>query len=399
MSDPGARVLPILLIHPDAAERRSLEQALRRVSPSPVAIHEAASLAAGLESVRRGDPRIVVLLLSDQPDLALDLARAIRRPDRLILGLYNPLVMQAQAADFFRRAARAGVGDFVPLPAAEAELREALAATLAEPAAGAAAGQGKLICFFSHKGGVGTSTLALSTALTLAAEEERDGAVVLCDAALQLGSAAALLHLAPQLDVADLVRDLADLEAISTYLSVEEETGLRVLASPRDPREAEGISPEDLGRVLIALRRRFEVVVVDTPRGLDMLTLAVLDLAETIFVVTEPLAPTVAATARLLGLLAEQGLAGERVRIVLNRHSNAEWNLKERLVAEHLGRPVDHVVPYNEAVLLAASTGVPLVLRERRSNFGEAVSRLAQTVSGKEPPDVPAAPSRRLLWR
>lgn len=396
MTDPGTRVLSILLIHPDAAERRALDQALRRVSLFPVAITEAASLAAGLESVRRGDPRVVVLLLSDQPDLALDLAREVRRPDRLILGLYNPLVMQAQAADFFRRAARAGVGDFVPLPAAEAELREALAAALEAPSREADSRQGKLVCFFSHKGGVGTSTLALSTALALAATEEREGSVVLCDAALQLGSAAALLQLTPELDIADLVRDLASLEAISTYLTVEEDTGLRVLASPRDPREAERISPEDLGRVLIALRRRFEVVVVDTPRGLDLLTLAVLDLAETIFVVTEPIAPTVAATARLLDLLAEEGLAGERVRIVLNRYSTSEWNLRDRLVAEHLGRPVDHVVPYNEMVLLAASTGIPLVLREKRSNFVEAVSRLAQAVSGREPDG--AAP-RRLLWR
>lgn len=394
MTDPGARVLPILLIHPDAAERRSLEQALRRVSPAPVAIYEAASLAAGLESVGRSDARIVVLLLSDQPDLALDLARAVRRPDRLILGLYNPLLMQAQAIDFFRRAARAGVGDFVPLPAADAELREALAAALAAPSREADSRQGKLICFFSHKGGAGTSTLALSTALALA--EESEGGVVLCDAALQLGSAAALLHLAPELDIADLVRDLDSLEAISTYLTVEEETGLRVLASPRDPREAERISPEDLGRVLIALRRRFETVVVDAPRVLDLLTLAVFDLAETIFVVTEPLAPTVAATARLLDLLAEQGLAGERVRVVLNRYSTAEWNLRDRLVAEHLGRPVDFVIPYNEMVLVAASTGVPLMLREKKSNFAEAVSRLAQAVSGKE---AEGPGPRRLLWR
>lgn len=394
MTDPGARVLPILLIHPDAAERRSLEQALRRVSPAPVAIYEAASLAAGLESVGRSDARIVVLLLSDQPDLALDLARAVRRPDRLILGLYNPLLMQAQAIDFFRRAARAGVGDFVPLPAADAELREALAAALAAPSPEADSRQGKLICFFSHKGGAGTSTLALSTALALA--EESEGGVVLCDAALQLGSAAALLHLAPELDIADLVRDLDALEAISTYLTVEEETGLRVLASPRDPREAERISPEDLGRVLIALRRRFETVVVDAPRVLDLLTLAVFDLAETIFVVTEPLAPTVAATARLLDLLAEQGLAGERVRVVLNRYSTAEWNLRDRLVAEHLGRPVDFVIPYNEMVLVAASTGVPLMLREKKSNFAEAVSRLAQSVSGKE---AEGPGPRRLLWR
>jgi pilus assembly protein CpaE len=304
--------------------------------------------------------------------------------------------MQGQAAEFFRRAARAGVGDFVPLPAAESELREALAAALAAPAREGAGPQGKLVAFFSHKGGVGTSTLAVSTALALAAAQEREGSVVLCDAALQFGSAAALLRLSPELDVADLVRDLAALEAISAYLTVEPETGLRVLASPRDPRDAEQISPEDLGRVLIGLRRRFEVAVVDLPPVLDLLTLAVLDLAETIFVVTEPLAPTVAATARLLDLLTEQGLTGERVRLVLNRSSTAEWNLRDRLVAEHLGRPVDHVIPYNDAVLVAASSGVPLVLRDRKSNFSEAVSRLAQAISGKEPN---VAAPRRMLWR
>jgi pilus assembly protein CpaE len=153
-----------------------------------------------------------------------------------------------------------------------------------------------------------------------------------------------------------------------------------VLAGPKDPRAAEKISPEDLGRALIALRRRFGLVVVDTPTTLDLLSLAVLDLAETIVLVTEALAPTVVASRIWLDLLTEQGVARDRVRVVLNRHSSAAGTLSERTVAEHLGRPIDLIVPDHEAVRPAGATGSPMVLAQPKTAFSQAVSRLAETI-------------------
>ncbi len=365
----------VLIVHPEAATRRSLDQALRRITGGAAAVYEAASLAEGLQAVRGLDPRVVFLDLDEERGLALEVARESRREGRLLVGLYNPLMARDGEIAFLRQAVRAGIGDFVPLPASDAELGSTLDAVSAAAAEHEAVAEGRAVVFFSHKGGVGTTTLAVNTSLALA---QQTAGVALCDAVVQFGTTPAFLGLLPDRDLLDLVRDLDRIAALPAYLTDAPETALRVLASPRDPAAAERIAPEDLSRVLIALKRRFGLVVVDTPPRLDALTLAVLDLAELVVVVTEAITPTIVTTARFLELLAELGIGGDRVRVVLNRHSSFEGNLPEALVSQKLGRPVDHVVPYDKAAVVAANRGEPMVLHRPKAAFSQAVRRLAE---------------------
>ncbi len=376
----GHRIQRILVLHPEAETRGQIEEALRTASEGPITVFEAESLTEGFDAVRRFDPSCVLLDLSEQRQLAFELAREARRLDRLIIGLYNPLLMRARQDDFFRAAARAGVRDFVPVPVSADELAAALAAGRRDAEPDSGPGEGRLISFVRCKGGVGTTTLAVNVAVSLAAAEVFEDGVALCDAGVQFGNAASFLGVVPELDLADLVHHIDDVEALSTYLYRHPDTGLRLLAGPRDPREAETISPEDLSRVLIALRQRFGLVIVDCPAHLDLLTLAVLDLSESILVVTEAITPTVIATAAFLELLDEQGF-GDRVQVILNRHSGADGVLPGRMVTEELGRPVDHVLLEDKAVTAGVSRGTPVVLGKARAEFSKAVARLAEELA------------------
>lgn len=381
MNAASAAVSRILVVHPEPAQRQNLEQTLRRVVDGPATVYQAASPAAGLEAARRLEPSVVLLDLEAERSLALEIARETRRPDRLLIGLYNPLLLpDAQAASFFRQAARAGIADFVPLPAGEAELKAALAAADGRHETRTTAGEGRLVVFVSPKGGVGTTTLAASVALSLVASGTVDGGVALCDAAVPFGTAAALLGVAPNRDLADLVRDLDDLKALGSYLTSEERSHLALLAAPRDPYSAQEITPEQLGRALILLRRRFARVVVDGPAGLDLMGLAAIDLAERVYVITEAWTPTVLATARFLRLLEEQELGGDRLRLVLNRYSDQE-DLSADLVAEQAGRPLDFVVPFEPEVLQAGNRGEPVVLTRPDGPFARAAAGIAEDVA------------------
>jgi pilus assembly protein CpaE len=374
MSAAGSRVLSALVVHPEAATRRLLVDGLRRVLPE-VSLHaaEAPNAVQALQIAGWLDPRIVLLDLSAERQLALDAARALRRSGRSILGLYNPMLAADRGAELFRIGARSGVSDFVALPASDAELLAALSAL--ENGGGESRRVARVLAFVAAQGGSGTTTLATSSALLLAGSRSA-GSVVLCDAALQFGNAAAHLGLAADRDLIDLLRDLDAASTLTPYLLHHAETGLNVLAPPREASEAERVSPEDLSRVLVALRRRFETVVVDLPAQVDLRTLAALDLADRIWVVTEAVTPAVVSTARLLGLLEEVGLA-ERVRVVVNQYSSYEGNLSEGVVAQRLGRPVDRVVPYDRAVVVAANRGTPSLLGQRRGAFAEAIGELA----------------------
>ena len=376
--DDSGQVVRIFILHPEATTRDAIDSALRRVCSFPVSIYQTGSLTEGFERARRLAPRVMVLDLSQDRNLAFDLLRGARAADLLVVGLYNPLLLREGEGEFFRQATRAGIDDFVPLPASEEELREALAGALGEAGDGGVQREGRVVSFISCKGGVGSTTLAVNGSALLAASGEIDGDVALCDAAVQLGNVAAFLGLAPDRDLADLVDGLDDLRALSTYLSRHRETGLRVLASPRDPRDAERIAPDDMSRVLVSLRRRFELVVVDCPPVLDLLTLAVLDLSETVFAVTEGITPTILGTSTFLELLEEQGFGRSRVRVVLNRHSTTEGVLPRRMVEEQLGRPIDHLLPDDKAALGAVARGTPVVMSRPKAPLSAAIGELAE---------------------
>lgn len=365
----------VLVVHPEAEVRASLEDCLRNGAPKPLIVESAPSLADGLRRCRAFRPHVVFVDLGAERSLVLETVRELRAPGRLVVGLYNPLVLRGDLP-FFRDATRAGVGDFIPLPASESELLAAVVAV--DGRDGRAASEGRVIAFFSQQGGVGTTTLAVNTALLMAGADQVKGKVALCDAAVQFGGAVSFLGLKAQRDLADLVRDPQGVAALPACLTEEPASGLKVLAAPRDPVEGDRITPEDMTRVLIELRRRFDWVIVDTPPTLDLLTLAVLDSADRIFVVTEAVTPTILGTGRLLKLLNEERLGPGRVRIILNRFNGFEGNLSERTVAEQLGREVNHVVPYDRAFVTAATRGKPILLGRPSSSVEGAFSAIGQ---------------------
>jgi Flp pilus assembly CpaE family ATPase len=374
---PG-RTDRVLIVHPEPAVRQEVESVLRRVHRHSIAVRQATDAGTAIRIGREYDPSIIFLDLTRERALALSLARELRRPDRLLIGLFNPLLGgddRASEGELFREAVRAGVGDFVPLPLSAEELAAAL---VAKPEAAASIQEGRAVAFFSHQGGVGTTTLAVNTALALR-NGEGSRSVALLDANVQFGCAAAHLGLVPERDLGDAIAEL-EVGTMFPLPTAAPLSDIAVLASPLDPRTAQRITPEGLSRLLIELRRRYQMVVIDTAPVLDLLTLSVLDLSETVVVVTEGTAPTIAGTARLLRMLETLGFGEERVQLALNRHRSVADVLPPDLIAGQLGRAVDHLVPFLLPVAVGTHRGVPALLDRGAARFAESIRRLAQDV-------------------
>ena len=362
----------VLIIHSDPAVRSDIEAVLRRVHKNSIAVRHAAQAGAAIQIARDYDPRIILLDLGQEKALALSVARELRRPDRLLIGLFNPHLDSGNGADgeFLRQAVRAGIGDFIPLPFSEVEAGAALA-TL--PHATPATNEGRAITFFSHQGGVGTTTLAVNTALALAGGEPARNVAVI-DANVQFGCVAAHLGIVPERDLAD------DFDLGSPLPVAGPPPGISVLTSPLDPHAAQSVTPENLSRAIIEMQRQFQVVVIDTAPVLDLIALAVLDLSETIVVVTDGSAPTIAGTARLLRILGSLGFGDERVRLVVSRYRREADVLTPEVISSQLERPVDHVVPFAWPVAVGTHRGMPALFERGAAQFGDAVRRLARDV-------------------
>ncbi len=366
-----------LVIHPDGSVRREIESALRRVSNHPVAARHAASAGVALQVAREHDPRIVLLDLEHERAVSLAVAKELRRSGRFIIGLLNPLLQGDGSAEFLRHAVRSGVNEFVALPLADAELAAAMESL---PDTEGVADEGRAIAFFGHQGGVGTTSLAINCAFAIATERRR---VALLDANVQFGSVAAQLGVVPENDLSHAIRDVT-VGAVLPLTVVGRDPSIAIAASPSDFLAAESISPQELGRILIELRRSFDTVVVDTAPVLDALALVVLDLCESVVVVTEPNSPTIAGTGRLLRMLADLGFNGRRVRLVINKYRSASDVVPPEIVAEQLGHEVDHVIPFVAPVAAAAHRGVPALFERAAVPFREPLLKLAKDISRKE---------------
>jgi pilus assembly protein CpaE len=311
-------------------------------------------------------------------------------------------------ADYLRRSMLAGAREFLVKPFSSDELtasirqvytreREKLSRMGAMPvmaaggagAAGAAASEdgggrdGQVIAIFSPKGGVGRTTVAVNVAV--AAATELGKSVVLMDGSFQFGDVGVLLNLNPKnKSIADLVPELeaGEPESLDTFV-INHSAGIRVLLAPPSPEMAELITPQGVKRVLDALRRNHDLVIVDCTSTFNDTTLAILDSADVVLTMLS-LEITSIKNMRLFLEVADQlGYEPNKVKLVLNR-ADSSLGIRVADVESSIGRKVDHtIVSDGRSVVYALNRGVPFFLSNREAQVSQDILRLAQSVAGE----------------
>jgi pilus assembly protein CpaE len=237
----------------------------------------------------------------------------------------------------------------------------------------------------SNKGGVGKSTLSVSVGCALAVRHP--GRVLLIDVSLQLGVCATHLDLKPATTLVDALRERDRLdETLLRQLATAHDSGLHLLAAPEDAVAGSQIDDDLIARVITLARRAYDYVIVDSYPLLDRVMMSTLDLSDRAYLVGESVVPTVLGLAKLVQLLDNLGFPADRQRIILNRFTNSAGNLKAADVAERLGRPVDHLLPFQSQVIVAANLGRPYILGARRffSGFARGVDRIVAEIENMQ---------------
>lgn len=398
MSGPS---LQLLVVSADPALRGEIEAALPAAFQGRVVLRQDRDLHSALETARVREPTLVAVGL--ERDLgalrAFTTELAAVAPGCVVVGVHERHVAAADGSEsaFVIDAMRAGVRDFLRRPVSSTELQEVLARVLeSAPAAGAAGGAapgGRVVSFHSTKGGVGKSTLSISTACALAMR--RPDRVLLVDASLQLGVCAAALDVEAPHSLVEAVRERDRLDPVMLHqLASPSPSGVRLLAAPLDAVEAAEVTEETFARIVTLARRAFDFVVIDTFPMLDGLILSALDLSDLVYVVNQGTVPDVIGAAQLLKVMDQIGIGRPRRRVVLNQnHPPFPGQLTARDVEERLGQEVDHLVPYEKRLLTALNLGEPYILRAPAGRgFGRALHAIADEVEALARPRGPATP-------
>ncbi len=389
----------ILLLESDAALAGRIQAILTAVGHEIVTIDDPAQLSERAANCQ--------LLLLDLPDSgsAEGACRSLRDDPALAP---IPLLCFTASADVEERVRllEAGADDVVSKPFDDRELEARVEALLLRfqrsrghapaPSDQPPVRAHQLAAFFSPKGGVGTTTLAVNTAVALA--ERQPGKVALVDLAIPIGQVSTHLDFAPRHSVAELVRDDTALADASLLRAAAEtyQRQLDVFALPLDPHQAEAIDADQVGHLLDSLRSTYLFVIADGGSALGPRSLALLQAADRVIVPTSAEISSLKAVGALLGQLAEHALA-DRAVIVLN-HVFAREMVRSRDIEETLGARIAIEVPYDAvSYVKAVNEGVPVVRGAPRTSAAEQINVLASIVSGETAPAAAPVPARRGL--
>jgi pilus assembly protein CpaE len=345
------------------------------------------------------------------PDVVLvDLDGALTIPEwleGLAQGLPQSLLLVCshnRDPDFLIRAMQAGVREFLPLPLRRQDLEAALvrAATakkrLHHPDEGR---PGWVVVLTSHKGGVGSTTVAVNLALALG--EQTGERVALVDLGRPFPDVGNFLDQEGPHTILDLAQNLAALDQ-SFIQRIMQPYGdkLSILYGCPDFKEMDAVDPETLEKMFEVLRGLYRWIVVDLSHWLDAFFFQSLKEADLVLLLTDLNVPDLRNLKKLWPTLQEwQQLNEKRLKVVVNRYSKGNGlELKDVEAITH--QPVFAALPSDYPVLIETlNQGTPLVKAAPRSPLTRGLQQLARQVAeeaGGIKAEAGATSARRKFW-
>jgi pilus assembly protein CpaE len=233
---------------------------------------------------------------------------------------------------------------------------------------------GKLICVLGPKGGIGKTITSCNLALALTL---RGNNTVLVDLDLQFGDVCLSLGLTPDTTIYDLAVSGGELDAekLDAFL-MRHPSGLRVLAAPARPDQAQSITTEFIADVYEVLKSSFDYVVVDTPPAFTPEVITSIDASHSVCMVGMLDALSLKNTRLGLETLELMGYDPDRVWTVLNR-ANTSVGINRTDVVSILGRVPDVLIPSHRDIARSVNEGAPVVISQKRSDAARAFDQLA----------------------
>jgi pilus assembly protein CpaE len=242
-------------------------------------------------------------------------------------------------------------------------------------------GEHQVIAVFSPKGGAGRTTVA--TNLALALHRETGGSVCLVDANLQFGDVGVLLNLNPKnRSMLDAVEGGEPDRDIINSVVIDHSTGIRVLLAPPSPEGADLVTPAYLRKMIETLHAGHDFVVVDLPAALNDHSLAMMDMADQIVVLTALEITTIKNVRLFLEVADQLEYDRSKIRLVVNRSDSAQ-GIRLADVEASIRRSIDgSIVSDGRLAVLAVNRGVPFVVSHPDGALSRDITKLARTLAG-----------------
>jgi len=391
---PAGEKIRILIVDDNTGTRENVSRLLYFEDDLEV-IGQAVNGRQGVEMAIELKPHIVLMDIN-MPDMD---GIAATKEMALQAAFSQVIIMSVQSdSHYMKRAMNAGARDFQPKPFTSEELVscirrvyniglpvyeqfEAIEKAKTEPApktkrkpADPEALAGPAVAVYSPKGGAGTSAIATNLAVMF---QQQHGDTVLLDGALQTGDISVHLNTRPQRSIADVVYDGdAELDLISDVL-LSHHSGLKLLLAPPQPELAETINGKMVMDIIKELKENYKFVLTDTTPQLNDTTLAILEAADYILVITTPELPAIKSVKLFLELAEQLEFDPARLFVVINR-ADMPGGIKPAQIEKVLQLKHTFRVPNDPKLHVALNRGASICLTEPGAPSAAAITALAR---------------------
>ena len=329
--------------------------------------------------IDQSQPDVALISLDADPEKALNLVQQVHTSHPTC----NLFVASAsQEGSLILRAMRAGSTEFLNHPV---EIDDMLAALERVGAGGGGDGAGasssRIISVAGVSGGIGSTSLAINLACSLA--KDAPGSVNIIDLDFALGDADVWLDIIPDYTIQDVAENISRLDYSLLKRSLSKhECGAFLLPRPVHMDDRLPVSAEELRRIAALLKATFPYMVFDLSKSFNSLDMAAMELSDDILVVTQLDLPSLRNVVRLTQFLDERDDLRSKVRVIVNRLGLGDKQISLSKALETIGRETFWQVPNDYAVMVESrNNGVPLVMQAPKAKVTRSIIDLANALA------------------
>lgn len=301
------------------------------------------------------------------------------------------IIMSVQSeADYLKKAMFSGAKEYIIKPFDYNNLIETIESTYVkykslrtDPVAAVnKVRNSRVFTFFSSKGGVGKSILALNLAIVFS--KYVDKKILLIDMDLQFGDISMLVNRYNEKTILDMVEEgqTESYEVIKPFL-YKYNSNCDILFAPRKPEAAEYITKDNIDKIVKAVKSQYDIIVVDTGVNFNDNTLFVLDIAEKILLVSTMEIVALKNTKLGLKVMESLGYGKEKVKLVINRF-NTDYGISKKEIEAAFKDGIFATIPDEEkTVINAINSGQPVCEDNKylKTKFGSALAAMCKELN------------------
>ncbi len=243
----------------------------------------------------------------------------------------------------------------------------------------------RVITIASGKGGVGKTTITANLGVALSHFGER---TIVLDADIAMANLELILGMEGK---SVTLHEVLSGEASIEDAIYEGPNGLRVVPAGISLEGLRNVKLERLEETLSHLIEDTDILLIDSPPGLEKDALAALAASDELILVTTPEVPTISDVLKTKIIASKLGV--NIIGVVINREQHDKTFLTVDEIETILEIPVISIIPDDPEVSRASAFGEPIVIQNPKSPVTNAIMKLAADLLGED--YIPIEPDKK----